>query len=206
MLGLYGIMVSVFVLREIPVTKAHLNNQNRCTVTPQALSPLSLTQTPSKCGGNSMSSSLENMAIYRSITQGEKLTNQTSTPKAEVDFEVFGAREIRDVLKSRAHCLRAGFPSNHLIIITLNEIRDHYILRVGLPTYLSQMLGDLGKVPIKNCTLYDEADRPIKLSSKGDHTQPVQRFIAKVFHWDNLPFRIEARKGGNTDQVEVRYL
>jgi hypothetical protein len=153
-----------------------------------------------------MSSSLENVVMFHPITQGHKLTKEKSTPKAEVDFEIFGAKEIRDVLKSRAHCLRAGFPPTHIIITTLNEIRDHYLLRVGLPTYLSQMLGDLGKVPIRDCILYDQAGRPITLYLNGDYSQPVQRYIAKQFRRNTLPFKVAGRKGANSDQVEVRYL
>jgi hypothetical protein len=123
-----------------------------------------------------------------------------------VDFSIFGAKEIRDVLKNKAHCLRAGFPLDHVIITTFNEIRDHYILRVGLPTYLSQMLGDLATVPMQYCKLYTEGCRPIEINLNGSHNQPVQRFIAKWFGKDNLPFKVEVRKESNPGRVEVRYL
>ncbi|NJN97625.1 MAG: hypothetical protein HC875_27875 [Anaerolineales bacterium] len=76
-------------------------------------------------------------------TADNQMSRGRAIPGPAVDLDVFGTKEIRDVLKSRAHCLRAGFPSNHIIIVTLNEIRNHYILKVGLPTYLSQMLGEL---------------------------------------------------------------
>ncbi|GAB4540543.1 MAG: hypothetical protein Kow0063_30460 [Anaerolineae bacterium] len=123
-----------------------------------------------------------------------------------MDFSVFGAREIRDVLKNKAHCLRAGFPPDHIIITTLNEIRDHYLLRVGLPTYLSQMLGDLATAPMRNCSLYTEDCRRIVINLNGSHNQPVQRFIARRFGAKNLPFKVEVRKESNPDQTEVRYL
>ena len=129
-----------------------------------------------------------------------------SSPAQRVNFDAFGAKEIRDVLKSKAHCLRAGFPSNHAIIATLNEIRDHYILRVGLPTYLSQMLGDLGTVQAQYCKLYSEDGRQVVLQSDEFHDQPVQKFIIKNFRSNNLPFRVEARKELNSERVEVRYL
>jgi len=121
-----------------------------------------------------------------------------------VDFNILTARDIRDVLKSKAHCLRAGFPSNHMIIKTLNEFRDHYVLRVGLQTYLSQMLGHLGKSPMQDCVLFAENGQRIDLQLNGAHNQPVQRFIARNFAIDELPFRIEitSKSGG----VDVRYL
>jgi hypothetical protein len=122
---------------------------------------------------------------------------------SEVDFDVFGAKEIRDVLKSKAHCLRAGFSPNHIIIEILNEIRDSYILRVGLPTYLSQMLGSIGNAPIQDCTLYTENGRSIKLQLNGNFKQPIQRFVARHFKDSNLPFRVEIH---NSNRVEVRYL
>lgn len=153
-----------------------------------------------------MPAGLENVIELRTATQHKTLVNEKANHKADVNFEVFGAKEIRDVLKSRAHCIRAGFPANHIIIATLNEIRDHYIHRVGLPTYLSQMLGDMAKAPIQDCILYDHADQPIQLNLTGQANQPVQRFIARHFHWNNLPFRIEARKEQTSDPGQVRYL
>jgi len=123
-----------------------------------------------------------------------------------VDLSVFGAKEIRDVLKSKAHCLRAGFPLDHIIIKTLDEIRDHYIVRVGLPTYLSQMLGELATVPMQYCRLYTEDSRRIEINLNGSHKQPVQRFIARWFEAGNLPFRVEVRRRPGSDRVEVRYL
>ncbi len=123
-----------------------------------------------------------------------------------VDLDIFGAKELRDVLKSRAHCLRAGFPAGHIIIATLNEIRNHYILKVGLPTYLSQMLGDMAKAPIQYCTLYDPGDQSITISPNHNPTQPLQRFLAQHFQWDELPFRVEVCKDGDPNRVEVRYL
>ncbi len=123
-----------------------------------------------------------------------------------VDFSVFGAKEIRDVLKNKAHCLRAGFPLDHIIIRTLDEIRDYYLLRVGMPTYLSQMLGELATVPMQYCRLYTEDCRRIAINLNGSHKQPLQRFIARWFAVDNLPFKVEVRRRPGSDRVEVRYL
>ena len=118
----------------------------------------------------------------------------------------FQAKEIRDILKSKAHCLRAGFSPHDVIIQTLNEIRNQYIRQVGLPTYLSQMLGNLATAPMQHCTLYGENDRPIELYLNGNHTQPVQRFIAQRFTIDGLPFKVEVRDPENPARVDSRYL
>jgi hypothetical protein len=79
----------------------------------------------------------------------------------EINYSVFEAQDVRLVLKNRSQCLRAGFPISHPIIVTFNEIRDEYIKRVGLATYLSQMLGPLAVVPISRCTLYQTDSREI---------------------------------------------
>lgn len=137
---------------------------------------------------------------------GSKSNPGYPLPRSDVDFSIFGAREIRDILKSKAHCLKAGFPANHFIIQTLNEIRDQYIKRVGLPTYLSQMLGPAGKIPIKDCKLYTGGGRQIKLQLNGNLNQPVQKFIAKQFEQNKLPAVVEATIDSNSGRVEIRYL
>ncbi|NJN96644.1 MAG: hypothetical protein HC875_22290 [Anaerolineales bacterium] len=153
-----------------------------------------------------MPTSLENVVVLPAITQNKTLSNERNNSKIGVDLEVFGAKEIRDVLKSKAHCLRAGFSSNHVIILTLNEIRDHYIMKVGLPTYLSQMLGELATVSIQYCSLYDEAGHRLELKLNPTHHQPLQKFINQQYGAKKLPFRIEGRKDLNSDKIEVRYL
>ena len=147
----------------------------------------------------------KNLADHVSRKTGGNIEKITSTSAMEVDFSAFGAKEIRDIMKSKAHCLRAGFSINHIIINTLNEIRDHYIHRVGLTTYLSQMLGPVGNAPIQDCTLYDENGRRIQLHLNGDYNQAVQRFIAKQFRWNNLPAKVEVRTKLKP-QIEIRYL
>lgn len=151
---------------------------------------------------------LENVVMTRIVNQEDrKFSNEFAAANANIDFDMFGAKEIRDVLKSRAHCLRAGFSARHIIIMTLNEIRDHYILKIGLPTYLSQMLGEVAKAPIQDCTLYDPRDQVIKLNlDPTTQKQSLQRFIAQRFQWNELPFRIEVCKDGNRERIEVRYL
>jgi hypothetical protein len=55
-------------------------------------------------------------------------------------FKVFGVRELHQLLKNRVHCLKVGFPLNHPIITTLDEIRDCYIKGVGIAAYFNQMV------------------------------------------------------------------
>jgi len=149
---------------------------------------------------------LEKSVTRRTPTRRNHSLEEASNPASGVDFSIFGAKEIRDVLKSKAHCLDAGFSPNHVIIATLNEIRDQYMLKVGLPTYISQMLGEVGTVQMRHCTLYGEDNRRIEIHLNGNHNQPVQRFIARRFQRSDLPFKVEVRRGTHPSQVEVRYL
>ena len=119
---------------------------------------------------------------------------------------IFRASDIRDILKSKAHCLRAGFAPDDLIIQTLNEIRNAYIDRVGLSTYLSQMLGSLANVEMQYCRLFQSDGHPLLLQLNGSYTQPVQRFIAAHFQIQQLPFKVEIWNLHNPEQIETRYL
>lgn len=154
-----------------------------------------------------MPTRLENIAMIQATSRKDgEVSYKAVFSNGDLDLDVFGAKEVRDVLKSRAHCLRAGFSIQHMIIATLNEIRNHYILKVGLPTYLSQMLGEIAKAPIEDCLLYDSNDQPIALDLNHNPKQSLQRFIAQRFQWDELPWRIEAHKVEDANRVEVRYL
>lgn len=153
-----------------------------------------------------MQVTMEKLTAYRAMTSNVNGVYRNTRPPEEADFSVFGAKEIRDVLKSKAHCLHAGFPANHVIIQTLNEIRKHYIIRVGLPTYLSQMLGRAGQAQMQYCVMYDENHRQLKIHLNGNRNQSVQRFIARHFPIHKLPFKLEVRNESDSDRVEVRYL
>jgi hypothetical protein len=124
----------------------------------------------------------------------------------EVDLSVFKAKEIRDILKNKAHCLRAGFPLDHMIISVFDEIRDDYVRRVGLAMYLSQMLGHLANVPVQDCAFLDESGQPIEVHLNGQGQHPVQRFIARQFGPKNLPFRVDVRRQPDSSRIETRYL
>jgi hypothetical protein len=134
------------------------------------------------------------------------LTTPPDDSAEDVDLSIFNAREIRNILKSKAHCLQAGFPSDHVIISTFDEIRDDYVKRVGLVTYLSQMLGDLANVSVQDCAFFDESERLIEVNLNGNGQQPVQRFVARQFGRKNLPFRVDIRRQPDSSRVETRYL
>jgi hypothetical protein len=68
------------------------------------------------------------------------------------------------------------------------------------------MLGEVAKAPIQHCLLYNSDDQPIKLELNHNPTQSLQRYIAQHFQWDELPCRIEVRKEGDAERIEVRYL
>jgi hypothetical protein len=124
----------------------------------------------------------------------------------DVDLSIFNAQEVRNILKSKAHCLQAGFPLDHTLISVFDEIRDAYVKRVGLATYLSQMLGHLANVPAQNCAFFDESKQPIEVHFNGNGGQSVQRFVSQQFGPKNLPFRVDIQKKPNSNRIETRYL
>jgi hypothetical protein len=134
------------------------------------------------------------------------LTTPPDDSAEDVDLSIFNAREIRNILKSKAHCLQAGFPLDHMIISVFDEIRDDYVKRVGLATYLSQMLGDLANVSVQDCAFFDEGEQTIEVHLNGDGQQPVQRFVAQQFGRKNLPFRVDIRRQPDSSRIETRYL
>jgi hypothetical protein len=128
---------------------------------------------------------------------------ETAPVQAPFNFDV---DEMKDVLQSKANCLRAGFNPHDLIIQTFDEIRKHYILRVGLPVYLGQMLGELGHVPIEQCVLYREDGGRITIHPSGNTRQSLRQFIMRQFRLDKLPFKVEVRNTLNPTQIEICYL
>jgi len=93
-----------------------------------------------------------------------------------------------------------------MIISVFDEIRDDYVKRVGLATYLSQMLGDLANVPVRNCAFFDASEQPIEVHPNGKGQLPVQRFVARQFRRKNLPFRVNIRRQPDSSRLERRYL
>ena len=119
----------------------------------------------------------------------------------------FGVKEIRSVLKNKAHYLSIGISANDKIIETLNEIRQQYIYQVGLTTYLREMLGELGRTPMQYCALYMEDGHRVELKRNGNYRQSVHRFIARQFQLHGqLPFKVEIHSQHNLNHIEICYL
>lgn len=119
-------------------------------------------------------------------------TLKTLTLSDQLNIELFTAKDVRDLLKARAHCLAAGFSPDDAIIQTLTEIKNQYLLRVGLPAYISQMLGELATTPTRECRLYTLQGE--RIATHGIQQQ-VQKFINNRFMWDEIPARVETEKG-----------
>jgi hypothetical protein len=116
-----------------------------------------------------------------------------------LNFDIFQAPEIRDLLKTKAHLLRAGLSADHVVIETFSQIVAVYRRRVGLETFLSQMLGEIATTPIQDCQLYRASGEPV--DTHGAHGQPVQRFIARGFSDRSLLAGLRVVAGG-----QERYL
>lgn len=104
-----------------------------------------------------------------------------------LNLDLLTTADVRDVLKTRAHLLRVGVPFEYAAVVTLTIIIDHYRHKVGLPKYLSEMLGEMANVPVKDCRLYWQSGERVPVS--GDGGQPVLRFLRR-FGGGVLPFRV----------------
>jgi len=111
------------------------------------------------------------------------------------------AQEIRTILKTRAILLRCGFLPKHNAVLTLSLMRDAYALEVGLPVYLSQMLGPVANVPLSQCMLYSADGQPVEVKCSE---LPVQRFIAQRYTVETMPWVVEYYELGS--DVVTRYL
>ena len=127
------------------------------------------------------------------------------TPLVDNGFRL-DPQEMKDILKSKANCLQVGFSTEDIIIKTLDDIRRHYILAVGLPNYISQMLGILGQVPARNCTFYREDGAQLNLKLHGNTRQSLYQYIINHFQQHHLPFRVEISATFGRDSTVVCYL
>lgn len=106
---------------------------------------------------------------------------------ARLNLDLLTTADVRDVLKCKAHLLRVGIPPDFVAVETLTVIINHYRERVGLKTYLSQMLGELAETPVSECALYWMNGERIKLTG----SRPLQRFIWRAFPDGILPFMVK---------------
>lgn len=116
-----------------------------------------------------------------------------------------GVREVRDYVKVKAHLMKLKQPDpltdllKPVLILCLKIIRNDYVRRVGLPTYLSQMLLSESTELMANCTLIWSGGR----RAQGVDGQQVQKYIAARCAGD-LPDIVRIQLG---DGKEVeRYL
>jgi len=104
----------------------------------------------------------------------------------------FNCQQIRDVVRTRAHYIMAGCPPDAPIIVELTQKRDEYLALVGLPTYLSQMLGKIATLSIRFCVMEWMDGRIIDTFDQPKC--PIQQYIRKHYH-DDLPYTVEAHVG-----------
>ncbi len=104
------------------------------------------------------------------------------------------AQDIRNALKTRASRLDNGTPLHDRNMIWLTRLVRSYIERVGLATYLSQMLGSMATKPVSECELYGQ-EMQVIAPDCDDPDEGVQDFIEREMA-GNLPFAIE--NGGTT--------
>lgn len=116
---------------------------------------------------------------------------------ARLNLDLLTTADVRDVLKTRAHLLRVGVPADFVAVETLTIVIEHYRQKVGVKTYLSQMLGEMAETPLAECALYWMNGERVPVS--GDGGQPVQKFIKRRFGGGVLPFKVVANE-------ETRYL
>ncbi len=75
------------------------------------------------------------LAVIDELPLSDKMVPPQSQMAPILDMTI-----IYRVLHSRVQCLAAGFPLDHPIITTLDELRDQYIQQVGVATYFRQMV------------------------------------------------------------------
>lgn len=112
---------------------------------------------------------------------------------------VFTCQQVRDLVKARGHYLMAGISPQHPTVFDLRQQRDAYIEKVGLSTYLSQMLDNIAQVPVDKCILGWEDGQVMEFAGQAE---PVQRHIKRHFAQD-LPFVVETNRCG---WVEAKFL
>lgn len=89
-------------------------------------------------------------------------------------------------------------------VASLSVEIDYYVGRVGLPQYLSQMLGDAATAPMARCVLGWPDGRIFAGRLWRRPEQQLQRYIRYECGRLDLPYVVEVHLGGG--HVAVRYL
>jgi hypothetical protein len=116
-------------------------------------------------------------------------------------------RQIRDVVKARGLLLDDSHDDGDSSVVALTHQIEDYVAGVGLPTYVSQMLGDAEKCSIKMCSLYWPDGRVFHGSVEVAATNRGCRVLVWILENcrpDNVPYKVEAHLG--VDLTAVRYL
>ena len=115
-------------------------------------------------------------------------------------------QQIRNIVKTKGTLLDTGsVEHNGMVVNHLNKLRDKYIAKIGLPTYLSQMLLDkIAVLPVRHCTLvWEDGRRADNGIFRGEGNRPIQKYI-KTHYARNLPYKVEVELG--VGHIEIRYL
>lgn len=102
---------------------------------------------------------------------------------SKLDLDALDTPDIRDVLKCRSHLLRVGIPADFAAVKTLTVLIDGYRKRVGLATYLSEMLDGLASAPVGECEIYTMDG--LRVVAQGN--EPIQKYLRRL---DWLPFKV----------------
>ena len=146
---------------------------------------------------------LTQASMYKSVVQGLPLTQTYERNPMKFNFE--DSDQIRQLLKSRAYCVKMGLRANQTIFATFDKARADYIEQVGVTTYVEQMLGEMADVPAGQCAFYQTHQPHHPLVSVGNHQSPVRQVIHNYLRGPMSYLKIQVHHRDN-DQVNVCYL
>ena len=99
---------------------------------------------------------------------------------------------VRDLLKTKSVCLRAGFPLDDPLILALDEVILAHIQQQGKARYVSEQLGPLWKIPASECRFWFASGLEIVPPGEWEG-RDCGRYVVARFEWQSLPFKVEGR-------------
>lgn len=118
---------------------------------------------------------------------------------------MLSCQQVRRLVISRGTMLDAGYLADDPAIMALTEIREEYRKRVGMSTYLSEMLGPMANCVMWMCQVTYPDGRRIdgwELEEKEQHRRTFSWL--RRGSWLDLPYKIQANLG--SEHVVIRYL
>ena len=104
---------------------------------------------------------------------------------------VLDCAEIRPFVKGRGILMRKGYRADAAPVVECSKLIDRYLYHVGLPTYLSQMLGRLATVSMYRCML-GWLDGRILVGRICEHPRmQAQQFLKYKVGIKDLPYVVE---------------